>query len=69
MAAVHKIFATFEDAAAKMPVLFPDSSKSEANSSFANFVANPDSVHYVTPRIIVRWLGKINKPYPFTTRG
>ena len=32
LAAVHKIFATFEDAAAKMPALFPDSSKSEANS-------------------------------------
>ena len=25
--AVHKIFATFEDAAAKMPALFPDSTK------------------------------------------
>ena len=24
MAAVHKIFATFEDAAAKMPALFPE---------------------------------------------
>jgi cytochrome c556 len=36
MAAVHKIFATFEDAAAKMPVLFPDSSKSEANSPEAD---------------------------------
>ena len=32
LAEVHKIFATFEDAAAKMPELFPDSSKSEANS-------------------------------------
>ena len=27
LAAAHKIFATFEDAAAKMPALFPDSSK------------------------------------------
>ena len=36
MAAVHKIFATFEDAAAKMPALFPDSSKSEANSPEAD---------------------------------
>jgi cytochrome c556 len=36
MTAVHKIFATFEDAAAKMPALFPDSSKSEANSSEAD---------------------------------
>jgi cytochrome c556 len=33
---VHKIFATFEDAAAKMPALFPDSSKSEANSPEAD---------------------------------
>ena len=29
---VHKIFATFEDTAAKAPALFPESSKSEANS-------------------------------------
>ena len=36
LAAVHKIFATFEDAAAKMPALFPDSSKSEANSPEAD---------------------------------
>jgi cytochrome c556 len=41
-AAVHNIFATFEDAAAKMPALFPDSSKSEANSSAADdFSASP----------------------------
>jgi len=32
LAAVHKIFATFEDAAAKMPTLSPDNTKSEANS-------------------------------------
>jgi len=31
-AAVKKIFATFEDAAAKMPDLFPESSKSEVGS-------------------------------------
>jgi cytochrome c556 len=36
MEAVHKVFATFEDAAAKMPGLFPDSSKSEANSPEAD---------------------------------
>ena len=36
LAAVLKIFATFEDAAAKMPALFPDSSKSEANSPEAD---------------------------------
>ena len=36
LATVHKIFATFEDAAAKMPALFPDSSKSEANSPEAD---------------------------------
>ena len=36
LTAVHKIFATFEDAAAKMPALFPDSSKSEANSPEAD---------------------------------
>src|SRR6476660_8995890 len=39
LAAVHKIFATFEDAAAKMPALFPDSSKSEANSPEADVSA------------------------------
>ena len=36
MEVVHKVFATFEDAAAKMPRLFPDSSKSEANSPEAD---------------------------------
>ena len=36
LAAAHKIFATFEDAAVKMPALFPDSSKSEANSPEAD---------------------------------
>jgi cytochrome c556 len=35
-AAVKKIFATFEDAAAKMPTLFPESSKSEAGSPAAD---------------------------------
>lgn len=39
---VHKIFATFEDTAAKMPALFPDSSKSEASSAAADdFSASP----------------------------
>jgi cytochrome c556 len=32
-AAVHKIFATFEDAAAKMPNLFPDNSKTGGDTS------------------------------------
>lgn len=42
LAAAKKIFATFEDAAAKMPALFPDSSKSEANSPDADdFSAKP----------------------------
>jgi cytochrome c556 len=36
IAAAHKIFATFQDAAAKMPDLFPESSKSEANSPEAD---------------------------------
>ena len=36
LATVQKIFATFEEAAAKMPTLFPDSSKSEANSPEAD---------------------------------
>jgi cytochrome c556 len=35
-AAVKKIFATFENAAAKMPGLFPESSKSEAGSPAAD---------------------------------
>jgi cytochrome c556 len=34
--AAHKIFTTFEDAAAKMPALFPESSQSEAGSSAAD---------------------------------
>ena len=33
LAAVHKIFATFQDAAAKMPNLFPDNSKPAADST------------------------------------
>jgi cytochrome c556 len=33
LAAVHKIFAAFEDAAAKMPDLFPENSKPPANST------------------------------------
>jgi cytochrome c556 len=33
LAAVHKIFAAFEDAAEKMPNLFPDNSKPPANST------------------------------------
>jgi cytochrome c556 len=36
MAEVHKIFATFQDAAAKMPTLYPESSKSEADSPAAD---------------------------------
>jgi cytochrome c556 len=36
MAAVHKVFATFENAAAKMPGLFPPSSKDEAGSPSAD---------------------------------
>jgi cytochrome c556 len=36
LAAAQKIFATFSDAAAKMPSLFPDSSKSEAGSPAAD---------------------------------
>jgi cytochrome c556 len=36
LAAAQKIFATFEDAAAKMPNLYPDSSKSEAGSPAAD---------------------------------
>jgi cytochrome c556 len=35
-AAVHKIFATFQDAAAKMPGLFPPSSKDESGSPAAD---------------------------------
>jgi cytochrome c556 len=33
LAAAHKIFATFEDAAAKMPALFPDNSKTGGDTS------------------------------------
>jgi cytochrome c556 len=33
MAAAHKIFATFEDAAAKMPALFPDNSKTGGDTA------------------------------------
>jgi len=36
LAEAHKIFATFENAAAKMPNLYPDSSKSEAGSAAAD---------------------------------
>jgi cytochrome c556 len=36
MAAVHKMFAAFEDAATKMPRLFPPDSKSEAGSPSAD---------------------------------
>jgi cytochrome c556 len=35
-AAVHKMFATFEDAAAKMPNLFPPNSKDESGSPAAD---------------------------------
>ena len=40
LAAVHKIFATFEEAAAKMPNLFPNNSKPAANST-DDFNAGP----------------------------
>ena len=33
LAAAHKIFATFEDAAAKMPALFPDDSKTGGDTA------------------------------------
>jgi cytochrome c556 len=36
LAAAHKIFGTFQNAAAKMPGLFPDNTKSEANSPVAD---------------------------------
>lgn len=36
MAAVHKMFADFQDAAAKMPDLYPASSKDESGSSAAD---------------------------------
>lgn len=41
LAAAHKIFATFEDAAAKMPNLFPDNSKSEAGALADDFSPSP----------------------------
>jgi cytochrome c556 len=41
MAAVHKIFAQFQDAAAKMPNLFPDNSKSEAGPNADDFSPSP----------------------------
>jgi cytochrome c556 len=42
LAAVHKIFAAFEDAAAKMPALFPDSSKPGDTSADSDpFSASP----------------------------
>ncbi|HXX51385.1 MAG TPA: cytochrome c [Xanthobacteraceae bacterium] len=40
LAAVHKIFATFQDAAAKMPNLFPENSKPAENST-DDFNASP----------------------------
>ncbi len=40
LAAVHKIFATFQDAASKMPDLFPDNSKPSATST-DDFNASP----------------------------
>ena len=33
LAAAHKIFATFQDAAAKMPALFPDNSKTGGDTA------------------------------------
>lgn len=36
IAAVHKMFATFENAATKMPDLFPESSKNESGSAAAD---------------------------------
>jgi len=42
IAAAHKIFATFQDAAAKMPGLFPDSSKpGDVSTSPDDFAASP----------------------------
>jgi cytochrome c556 len=46
LAAVQKIFATFEDAAAKMPALFPDSSKSEDKSPEADDFSATPKVRY-----------------------
>jgi len=44
MAAVHKAFATFEDAAAKMPDLFPPNSKDESGSPAADKFSPTDKV-------------------------
>jgi cytochrome c556 len=44
LAAVHKMFAQFQDAAAKMPDLFPASSKSEAGSPSADDYSPTDKV-------------------------
>jgi len=44
MAAVHKMFATFQDAAAKMPDLYPASSKDEAGSPAADKFSPTDKV-------------------------
>lgn len=44
LAAAHKVFATFEDAAAKMPDLFPVDSKSEAGSPVADKFSPTDKV-------------------------
>ena len=44
LAAAKKVFATFQDAAAKMPNLFPASSKSEAGSPVADKFTPTDKV-------------------------
>lgn len=44
MAAVHKMFATFQDAAAKMPDLYPPSSKDESGSPAADKFSPTDKV-------------------------
>jgi cytochrome c556 len=41
MAAVHKIFASFQDAAAKMPDLYPASSKDETGANADKFSPTP----------------------------
>jgi cytochrome c556 len=41
MAAVHKIFAQFQDAAAKMPNLYPDNSKTETGPDADDFSPSP----------------------------
>jgi cytochrome c556 len=43
-AAVHKMFATFQDAAAKMPNLYPPSSKDESGSPAADKFSPTDKV-------------------------